>query len=288
MKPVRMDVPLVQQAAGNEEEVIGRGSSREMTGEEKDDIKMEETIMKCGSIVKRLAVAAVAAAALAGPVTTAHALQFGQGDAVLAVYGNGTEYVRNLGSFSSLISNGLTLDLSSIVGSIGGANPVQVALFGATDAEGFFGNKFPLTSFSNSQKNQANVNQLQGNLGGWSNSLLAVSDARNLFPSTDPLSFSQSMNSSGNNSLGGSVPPARPSFAGVGENLYLLLKPSTGTGSSMTQVGIAVFGANGQFQVSGNVSAVPVPAAVVLFASGLVGLVGLARRRMSGTSQKAA
>ena len=246
--------------------------------------------MKCVSIVKRLAVATIAAAALAGPVTAAHALQFGQGDAVLAVYGNGTEYVQNLGSFSSLISNGLTLDLSSIVGSIGGANPVQVALFGATDAEGFFGDKFPLTGFSNTQKNQVNVNQLQGNLGGWSNLLLAATDARNLFPQTDPLSFSSNLNGggTGNNSLGGSVPPVKPAFAGVGENLYLMLKSATGTGASMTQVGIAVFGANGQFQVSGNVSAVPVPAAAILFASGLVGLVGLARRRMSGTSQKAA
>ena len=61
----------------------------------------------------------------------------------------------------------------------------------------------------------------------------------------------------------------------------------TGNASSLTESTIASLTAGGQLQI-GQIAAVPVPAAVVLFASGLVGLVGLARRRMSGTSQKAA
>ena len=242
--------------------------------------------MKCVSIVKRLAVATIAAAALAGPVTTAHALQIGQGDAILAVYGNGTEYVQNLGSYNTLISNGLTLNLNSILGQVTpGANPLQIAIFGATNSEIFFGDKFPLSSWTNSNKNQVVPNALVGNLAGWATTLQAASDARNFIPQSDPLSFTTNLNNSGNNTLGGTTPPSRPAFAGVGETLYLMLRP--GAASTLAQVGTAVFDANGQLQI-GQVSAVPVPAAVVLFASGLVGLVGLARRRMSGTSQKAA
>jgi hypothetical protein len=247
---------------------------------------MEETNMKCVSIVKRLAVATIAAAALAGPVTTAHALQIGQGDAILAVYGNGTEYVQNLGSYNTLISNGLTLNLNSILGQVTpGANPLQIAIFGATNSEIFFGDKFPLSSWTNSNKNQVVPNAIVGNLAGWATTLQAASDARNFIPQSDPLSFTTNLNNSGNNTLGGTTPPSRPAFAGVGETLYLMLRP--GAASTLAQVGTAIFDANGQLQI-GQVSAVPVPAAVVLFASGLVGLVGLARRRMSGTHKDAA
>ena len=88
--------------------------------------------MKSLSIVKRLAVAAVAAAALAGPVTAAHALQFSAGDAVLAVYGNGTEYVKNLGTISSVLSSGVDVNLNTggILAAVGGVNGIKYTVFG--------------------------------------------------------------------------------------------------------------------------------------------------------------
>ncbi|MDZ4853635.1 MAG: hypothetical protein SGJ26_02035, partial [Nitrospirota bacterium] len=111
---------------------------------------MEETIMKCVSMAKKLAVAAVAAAALAGPVTSAHALQFSAGDAVLAVYGNGTEYAQNLGSMSSLITTGLTLDLSSIMGQVSaGGNPVAFAIAGYnSNTNIMFGSRSPIADWT--------------------------------------------------------------------------------------------------------------------------------------------
>jgi hypothetical protein len=248
---------------------------------------MEETIMKCGSIVKRLAVAAVAAAALAGPVTSAHALQFSSGDAVLAVYGNGTEYVRNLGTISNIINNGLTLDLSSIMSQVSaGGLPVKFAIGGfnsSTDV--MFGSQSAIGLWSTPQKSQVSPNTLFGNLQGWGGLLASASDARNLFPQADPLSFSTNLNASGADTLGGSVPSVRGGFAQVGDLMHILTR--TGGPTSLTERTIASLTAGGAFQI-GQVAAVPVPAAVVLFASGLVGLVGLARRRMSGTSQKAA
>lgn len=251
------------------------------------DFKMEETIMKCVSMVKRLAVAAVAAAALAGPVTSAHALQFSAGDAVLSVYGNGTEYVRNLGSMSNLINNGLTLDLSSIMSQVSaGGNPLAFAIAGYnSNTNIMFGSRSAIGDWTAQNKNQLSPNTLFSNLSGWGGLLASASDARNLFPQADPLSFSTNMNASGANTLGGAVPAARGGFAPVGELMHILTR--TGNAASLTESTIASLTAGGQLQI-GQVAAVPVPAAVVLFASGLVGLVGLARRRMSGTSQKAA
>jgi hypothetical protein len=47
--------------------------------------------------------------------------------------------------------------------------------------------------------------------------------------------------------------------------------------------------ANGTFQITGGTLApIPVPAAVVLFGSGLIGLVGLARRNLLGQTAKVA
>lgn len=246
--------------------------------------------MKCSSIVKRLAVAAAAAAALAGPVTSAHALQFSAGDAVLAVYGNGTEYVQNLGSFSNLVTNGLTLDLSTIMSQVSaGGNPINFAIAGynttTAPQDVFFGSRSAIGDWTAQNKNQMIPNTLASNLAGWDGLLNSAGDARNLFPQADPLSFSTNLNASGANTLGGSVPAVRGGFAPVGELMHLLQR--TGGPTTLSEVSTAFLSANGQLTI-GQIAPIPVPAAVVLFASGLVGLVGLARRRMSGTSQDAA
>jgi hypothetical protein len=244
---------------------------------------MEETIMKCASTVKSLAVAAIAAAALAGPVTAAHAVTIGQGDAILAVYGNGTEYVRNLGSYSNVISNGLNLDLSSILSQVSaGGGQVKYTLFGATGPAIFFGDKFALSDWSNRNLNQLDVNPLPQVLSLWGGQLGTSNPNPTFFNKVDPLSFSTNLNNAQNDTLAQTTPAARPGFANIGETLYLFTKASP-----LAQVGTSMLTATGQLQI-GQVSAVPVPAAVVLFASGLVGLVGLARRRMSGTRQDAA
>jgi hypothetical protein len=234
--------------------------------------------MKCLSIGKRLAFAAVAAAALAGPVTAAHALQFSQGDAVLAVYGNATEYVANLGSFSSLVSTGADIDLSSILGTVGaGGNPIKYTLAGYSGTGIFFGDQSPASAFSSIQKNQVLPNVLISGLQNWSGPLAVAGDARSLFPVNDPLSFSTNLNASGADTLGGSVPSTHVGMATIDTVLNLLQR--TGDASTLSTVGTALLSSSTGHLV---VSAVPVPAAVVLFATGVIGLVGLARRRMLG------
>jgi len=241
--------------------------------------------MKVLSGIKRIAFAGIAAGALIGPVTSAHALQFANGDAILAVYANGTEYARDLGSFSSVITNGVNLDLSSIISQVSGPNTLNFAIFGANSStDVFFGSRSPLADWTTQNKNAVLPNTLFSNTSGWGTLLANASDARNFFPQADPLSFSTNMNASGANTLGGSVPAARGGFAQVGDVMHLFTR--TGGPTSLTEVGIATFSANGQLQIGP--APVPVPAAVVLFATGIIGLVGLARRRMSGTHKDTA
>jgi hypothetical protein len=240
--------------------------------------------MKCLSMGKRLAVAAVAAAALAGPVTAAHALQFNTGDMVLAVYGNGTEYVSNLGTISNALSNGVDVDLSSILGTVGaGGNTIKYTVFGWSGSAITFGDSAPIGSWTAAQKNQVLPNTLINALIGYSGALGAAADARSLFPQNDALSFSTNLNAAGSDTLGGSISSSHPAVANIDTVLNLLQR--TGAASTLAQVGTGFLSSqNGHFVVS----AVPVPAAVVLFATGVIGLVGLARRRMSGARPDAA
>ena len=235
--------------------------------------------MKCPSMIKRLAVAAIAAASLAGPITAAHALQFNTGDAVLVVYGNNTEYAQNLGSFSTLLTNGIDLDLSSILSSVGGANTLKYTIVGNTASTIFFGDTFAASAWTASQKNSVFPNTYNSALANWSGPLGVAGDTRTLFPVNDLLSFSTNLNGSGADTLGGSIPAARRGSADIDTVLNLLQRPISGAGSTLATVGTALLSSsNGHFVIS----TVPVPAAVVLFATGIVGLVGMARRRVSG------
>ena len=243
------------------------------------------------SAFKAMVVAGMlAVAGLGGMTQQAQALTFGAGDAVLVLYGNNTEYVKNLGSFSSLLSTGIDLDLSGVIGQltpngVGGANPIEYTIVGNNSATSiFFGNSFAASTWSTAQKNAVSVTTYNGALVNWSGPLgLAADPARTLYASTDGLSFSTNLNGAGNDSLGGSIPGTRRGSADIGTILQLLQRD--GAAASLATVGTAFLNqANGHFVVS----AVPVPSAVVLFATGVIGLVGLARRRMSGARPDAA
>ena len=148
--------------------------------------------MKSLSIGKRLAVAAVAAAALAGPVTAAHALQFNQGDAVLAVYGNTTEYVANLGSFSNLIATGVNHDLSGFLGTIGPTSSLKYTIVGYQGTGIYFGDRDPVSSFTAQQKNQVLPNTLISALENWRGPLASTGNASRSVgenPSVGPTNF---------------------------------------------------------------------------------------------------
>ena len=228
------------------------------------------------------AVAAVlAVAALAGPLTAAHALQFGTGDAVLVLYGNNTEYVQNLGNFSTLLSTGTDINLSTILGNSNVASPntIQYTIVGNTSTQFFFGDGTQRSTWSSTNLNQVVPTNYNTALAGWSGQLANAGDARSLIPASDGLSFSSNLDPAGKGTLGGSIPGTRPAFATIDSTLYLLQRDNTGAASTLAQVGTAFLSSQtGHFVIS----AVPVPAAAVLFATGMIGLVGVARRRALG------
>jgi len=244
--------------------------------------------MKCLSMGKRLAVAAVAAAALVGPVTAAHAALFNAGDAVLVLYGNSTEYYQDLGNINTLLSTGVNLDLSAIINtnSPGGAGPastpIKYTLVGftgnaATDSI-FFGDGSILSSWTNANKTGVSAPTIQSGLSNWL-TLTAGLSSPQLLAATDANSFSTNMDPASSGSLGGGVTSTRPAFSNIDSTLYLLERQVNGASGSLSQVGIASLNSQtGQFVVS----AVPVPAAVILFGTGIIGLVGLARGRKLG------
>ncbi len=250
--------------------------------------------MKCLSIGKRLSIAAVAAAALAGPVTAAHAALFNVGDAVLVLYGNNTEYYQDLGNMNTLLSTGVDLNLSSIINtnSPGGAGPTSTPLkytlvgyTGETTTDSiFFGDGTKLSSWTSGNKTGVSAGTIQTGLSGWLTLTAGLSSSQ-LLAATDANSFSTNMDPASSGSLGGGVPSSRPAFSTIDSTLYLLGRQVGGASGTLAQLGTASLSSQtGHFVVS----AVPVPAAVVLFATGVIGLVGLARRKMSGARPEAA
>jgi hypothetical protein len=226
-------------------------------------------------------------------------LQFNTtGDAVLVLYGNGTEYVKNLGSFSSLIGTDLDLTTAGPAGGnvltsltplgAAGSNMVQYTIIGRSSTQFIFGNADPLinpadssaiwTSGNKSSLGTNSPNYLSA-LNGWSQNLSIAGDVRSLIPHDDGLSFGSNLDPSSSGSLG-MLPAGKQGFSTVDNLLYLLTRnvgSGTTNNNSLALVATASI-VNGHFVVS----AVPVPAAVVLFATGVIGLVGIARRRVLG------
>ncbi len=226
----------------------------------------------------------------------AQALQFSAGDAVLVLYGNGTEYYRNLGSVSSLVSGGANVTIDqSIMTQLGGAAPIEYAIlggnaadFGATPTSTFQGSAIPatntslLTGWTSARNGQIDQGQLWNTLVNWQTQVATISGTDHVLSASDSRSFTSFFGTS--DTLGGAFP--RRMSSNIESTLNLLERTFLPVGTTTAQTGlgqglltlIAGTGA-GQFTFTGGeVAPVPVPAAVILFGSGLIGLAGLARR----------
>jgi Flp pilus assembly secretin CpaC len=175
--------------------------------------------------------------------------------------------------------------LSSILNTtIGPASSLQYTIVGFNGTEIFFGDRDAASAFSSLQKNQVLPNTLTNALINWSGQL-SVNPGNggvtgNLFLNTDPLSFTKTLNNTGAQTLGGSIPSVHPGGASIDTILNLLDR--NGAATTLATVGTAFLSSTtGHFTI-GTVSAVPVPAAVVLFATGIIGLIGVARRKVFG------
>jgi hypothetical protein len=233
-------------------------------------------------IKQTVTVAAVSLAAISAGVP-AHALVYNTGDAVLVVYGNEQQGYLNLGNWDALKVAGGTFNVASILNTAGvsGANPIEYTIVGNSGALTplWFGNNAAIGDWNSTQKNLLNVTAYNTNNTSWRGQLTTAADpARQVYAASDPLlSFQTYFGET--DSLGGTIPNGRRGSSDIDSLLYLLER----TGAAGTLAGITTAFLNSTTKlltIGGEPAPVPVPAAAVLFATGMIGLVGFARRSM--------
>lgn len=262
--------------------------------------------MKSMNRVKKavLALAGAAVMVTGAMSQSAQAFTVTEGDLVLVMYGNrtsgeGTEALINLTSLTGLDMHQLTtgtttttVDVSAYLNAAGirdlnpasPAYPVRYSVLGyqADALTGGFSVKAGSSTNLNggpggSVGNTANI------FDNWAN-LVTDGNAPNLIPGQNGAVVSFGFAQSYTNRFGTAERMASGFSASMAANLDQLLyivKGDSETGDPLMGMGQAMLSANGVFQITGGqLAAVPVPAAVVLFGSGLIGLVGMARRNL--------
>lgn len=206
----------------------------------------------------------------------AQAFTFGDGDIVVAIYGNNTEALIDLGNFNSLLTSpSITRDLSSqlATASVGG-NPVKYTVFGVDTATGN-GQIFAGTAFAPGSivGNKDFNNQFNNTIA-----FMNFSFSGDTIGKLDPKSFSSNLNTAGAGSFDGSWPVAMQ--GSLGQLLNIMMGDSVT--NTFGQVGRVLLAADGTLTIGNpGPAAVPLPAGVILFGSGLIGLAGIARRSFS-------
>lgn len=252
------------------------------------------------SAFKAMVVAGMLAVAGLGVIPQqAQALIFNAGDAVLVIYGNGTEYYRDLGP-SSAIPSSVTIN-ASFMSQLGGVNPLEYTIlggnaanFGAAPTSTFEGTAIPSTNVSTisgwtaTRNGSINQQQYWNTIVGWAGQIGTIPGSEQVLASSDTRSFSTFFGTA--DKLNGAF-PLRMS-TNIDSALFLLgrnfLPIGTQTAqSALGQAMLTLLAGTGDGQLTFTASAVPLPAAVVLFGSGLIGLIGIARRKYTQTQAQA-
>lgn len=249
-----------------------------------------------------LAAGLLAVAGLGGIPQQAQALTFNAGDAVLVIYGNGTEYYRNLGPSSAIPSN-VTIN-ASFMSQLGPAITMEYTILGGNAAN--FGVPGPTSTFEGSAipstntnlttgwtaTRNGNINQQQywNTIVNWAGQVGTIAGSEHLLASSDTRAFSQTAFFGAGDRLGNAFPLRMSS--NIDNALFLLGRNFLPLGnqtaqSALGQAMLTVLTGSGNGQLTFTASAVPLPAAVVLFGSGLIGLIGIARRKFTQAQTQA-
>ncbi len=249
---------------------------------------------------KAAAVVALAGAIAGLNVPGAEALTFNVGDLVLAVYGNNKEYLRVLGNANTLTAAGASnvfniastdraqLNDPIIAGTP--AAPLRYSVFSLVSLDPDFAFlphevKFssikPIANWTTAELQFLNLGAMSSQMG---NMIGLGSGPAPIHIANQGTNQAFSSFFGGNGSWGGTsmVSGAAP----IGTDMHLLtdsayFHPNPGEAQLMA-MGFAqlVEDGNGGLNLTVGGSPVPVPAAVVLFGTGLIGLAGVARRSM--------
>jgi hypothetical protein len=226
--------------------------------------------------VKRtvMATALAVATAVAGVAGQAQAFTYGQNDLVLAIYGNNTEALYNLGTYSTLLAAGpntnLTLGTAGLAAAQVGGSAVKWTIFGwdlsLPDGQIHAATAFTPAQITGALDFTSQFNPSTAWSGGFTGDTISKGSS---------LSFSSNLNTAGAGKFEGAWPVA---MQGSLDQVLNIMQGNVAL-NAFTQVGRVQFTSDGHL-IIGNPgpAAVPLPAGVVLFGTGIIALIGIARR----------